>query len=228
MTLAELTRSTGIPKPTVRRIAASLVARQLLRRCEEGYLLGTHLLELGIRAAEQHGLRLAAAPHIHDLLARTREVAWINAISQTTFTLVDIAFGANRSDDVHHNRWPTNIRSAAFLTTAAGRVLLAGQQDITEQVRSRPLPQLTPQTVTSWPRYTAALQVVRDTGAAVEHEQFLTGYSCVAVGLRSTDGTLIGTIGVTGRTGSFAADRLTRPLLAAASDIASTLAKNNQ
>jgi hypothetical protein len=47
----------------------------------------------------------------------------------------------------------------------------------------------------------------------------MLGYSCIASGLRGSDGSLIGIIGVTGRTGSFAAKRLTRPLLAAASDM---------
>ncbi|MEV6984738.1 helix-turn-helix domain-containing protein [Sphaerisporangium sp. NPDC051017] len=53
MTLAELTRAVGIPKPTVRRIAADLMSRRLLARCADGrYRLGVHLLELGVRAAE--------------------------------------------------------------------------------------------------------------------------------------------------------------------------------
>src|SRR5882757_1619212 len=74
VSLAALTRSTGIPKPTVRRIAADLVARHLLEHCENGYRLGQRLLELGMSAAEQHGLRNAAAPYLQDLFARTKEI----------------------------------------------------------------------------------------------------------------------------------------------------------
>ncbi|WP_446219963.1 helix-turn-helix domain-containing protein [Micromonospora sp. IBHARD004] len=40
-TLAALTRHTGIPKPTVRRIAADLVARKILNRDATGYLWGS-------------------------------------------------------------------------------------------------------------------------------------------------------------------------------------------
>jgi DNA-binding IclR family transcriptional regulator len=223
-TLAALTRSTGIPKPTVRRIAGDLVARNLLERCDDGYRLGQHLLELGLRAAERHGLRNAATPYIQDLFARTGEVVWVSAASETTYSLVDMAFGANRAEELRRRIWPTVIRRPVFLATAAGRVLLADRPDLAERLQSRPLRPLTRYTVTSWPQVAAALNVVRDTGTAIEHDQVMLGYSCIAAGLRGPDRSLIGMIGVTGHTGNFIAKRVTRPLLAAASDIARILA----
>lgn len=223
-TLAALTRSTGIPKPTVRRIAADLVARHLLERCDNGYRLGQRLLELGLRAAEQHGLRRAATPYVQDLFARTGEVVWISAVTETTFVLVDSAFGTDWAKEFRRRGWPTVIRSTVFLATAAGRLLLADRPDLAGWLQSRPLPPPTRYTVTSWPQVAAELDLIRETGVAIEHEQAMLGYSCIASGLRSPDGSLIGTIGITGRTGRFAAKRLTRPLLAAASDIACILA----
>lgn len=222
-TLAALTRATGIPKPTVRRIATDLVARNLLERIDAGYRLGRHLLSLGLRAAEQQGLRDAAVPYVQDIFARTREVAWISALSDNEFVLVDSAFGSNRADDLRRRRWPSAVHSALFLASAAGRIVLADRPDLADRLRHQPLPALTHRTPTTWPRLSAVLTAVRDTNVSVEYEESVPGYCCIAAGLRGPDDTLIGMIGVTGRTGGFDPGRLQRPLLAAADDIRRTL-----
>ncbi|MEV6984737.1 IclR family transcriptional regulator C-terminal domain-containing protein [Sphaerisporangium sp. NPDC051017] len=140
-------------------------------------------------------------------------------LTPTVFTLVDIAFGANRADDVRRHGWPVHLDSPAVLATAAGRILLADRLDVAERLRSRPLPRFTRQTLTSWRGIERELQAVRDTGTAIEHEELRAGFSCVATGLRDPGGTLIGTIGVCGRTNSFAPGRLAGLLHAAAKDI---------
>jgi IclR family acetate operon transcriptional repressor len=64
-----------------------------------------------------------------------------------------------------------------------------------------------------------AIQAVRDGGVATEHEQSAPGYNCAAAGLCSPDGRLVGVLGVVGRADRLVAQRLTRPVLAAAADI---------
>jgi DNA-binding IclR family transcriptional regulator len=224
MSLAELTRAVAIPKPTVRRIATDLCSRRMLQRCADGgYLLGAHMLELGMRAASQLGLRQAATPYLQELLARTGEIAWIGALSGTSVTLVDSAYGANRAADVRRRSWPMDMYSPAFQATAGGRVLLASEPELVESLRVRPIPALTPHTTTSWSRLTTTLEAVRDTGVATEHQECALGFSCVATGLHDPNGHLIGILGVTGHTTNLSVQRLTRPLLNAARDITRTL-----
>jgi len=223
-TLAALTRATGIPKPTVRRIAADLVIRRLLERSGDGYRLGRHLLSLGLRAAEQHGLRDAATPYIQDIFARTREVAWISAMSDTSFILVDSAFGSNRAEDLRRRRWPSAVRSDLFLASAAGRIVLGDHPELLERERERPLARLTWRTPATWNQLSEALRKVEDQNVSVEQDESVLGYSCVATGLRDPGGKLIAMIGVTGRTGGFDPTRLQRPLLAAADDISRAVA----
>jgi DNA-binding IclR family transcriptional regulator len=216
--LAAVTRRVGIPKATVRRIAADLVARGMLAREESVYRLGPRLLELGIHAAARDQLRQAATPHVHELFARTGEIAWISAVTDTSHLLLQSAFGLNRAADMRRP-WPTRIRSAGFLTTAAGLVLLADRPELTDDLRSRPLPRATPHTTRTWPRYMDAIQAVRDGGVATEHEQSALGYNCVAAGICGADGRVVGVLGVVGRADRLVAQRLTRPVLAAAADI---------
>jgi len=80
------------------------------------------------------------------------------------------------------------------------------------------LPKATPYSLTTRARVTAAVRAVRDDGFAIEHEQAMLGYNCVAAGVRDGGQRVIGVIGVVGRT-TFAAQRLARPLRDAAADI---------
>ncbi|MES9605364.1 helix-turn-helix domain-containing protein [Actinomadura sp. NPDC000929] len=218
MTLADLTREVGVPKPTVRRIAADLVARRMLRRDPDGrYRLGPRLLDLGRRAALQEGLLHAATPHVQDLFARTGEIVWVCEISEGSITFMTIAYGANRAPDVRRGEWSNDPRSAALQASALGRVVLAERPDLLEGLRGRPPAPQTPRGTTSWPRFLDEVNAVRDTAIAVEHEQCQLGFSCVATGVRGPDGALVGCLGVTGRTGSLPTGRMAR-LLPAASD----------
>ena len=227
-TLAAVTRACGIPKPTVRRIAADLVGRGLLERRADGYRLGPRLLVLGDEAGRQQGLRQAATPYVQDLFARTGEIAWITAITDTTLVLLHCVFGTNRAADVRSGGFPTAIPSARFLVTAAGRIVLGDRPELADHVRHRRLPRLTPYTVTQWPKVRAAIDAARDENVAVESEQSLLGYDCLAAGVHGPDGRVIAVVGITGRTGTLAAGRLARPVLAAASDIRRTLQRESR
>jgi DNA-binding IclR family transcriptional regulator len=222
-TLAVLTRRTGIPKPTVRRIADDLTARGILERRDDGYWLGARLQELGSHAVAHQGLRRAATPCMLDLYARSGEIVWLSSFTATTHALIDAVFGRNRTVDVRCNPWPSMIHSGNFLTTAAGRILLSHRPVIAAELRSQRPPRLTPYTPTSWAGLDAAVRKVQDSGVAVEHEEAVRGYSCIAAGLQASDGRLLGAVGISARTGGVAVQRLAQPLLAAAAEISRTL-----
>lgn len=61
--LAELVAKTGIPKPTVRRIAGDLVRRQILMRAQHGYAIGSALDHVSQAAALQRKF-----PDVHEHL----------------------------------------------------------------------------------------------------------------------------------------------------------------
>lgn len=228
VSLARLTLLTGIPKPTVRRIAADLVARGLLDRCDDGYLLGGRLLDWGARAAAQHGLRVAGTPHIHDLFMRSGAIAWVYALTESAVVPVSHAFAARHAAVVRAVGMPMARDSPYLPQVASGRILLAHDGDLLARLRTGPLAVPTRHSAPSWARLGRELDVVRDTGVAVEHEQGTLGYSCLATGLHAPDGVLIGMIGVTGPSGTLAAHRLTGPLLTAADSVSRAIAADGQ
>ncbi|GAA4261081.1 IclR family transcriptional regulator [Dactylosporangium darangshiense] len=220
-TLGALTRSTAIPKPTVRRIAGQLVERGVLDRSGNVYRLGSRLLEFGALAGEQRGYRPATA-YLQDLHARSGEIAFLMVSTETTNAIVDSVFGANRLADVRRP-WPSLIRDPVFLASASGRIVLADRPALVDDLRGRSLGRATTRTVTHWRAMEAVLATIRDTGIAVEHEEATLGFSCVAAAVRDSSGRVVAAVGVTGRTPTLRPQLLSRPLLAAADAIGRTM-----
>ncbi|MDQ6641657.1 MAG: helix-turn-helix domain-containing protein, partial [Actinomycetota bacterium] len=73
LSLAELTRRTGLAKGTVHRVAGDLVSARLLDRADDGYHLGRRLFELGMRASVERTLVEVATPFLEDLYELTHE-----------------------------------------------------------------------------------------------------------------------------------------------------------
>jgi DNA-binding IclR family transcriptional regulator len=74
LTLAETARRTGLPKPTVHRLAGEMLALGVLERADRGsYRLGMRMFELGQLVPRQRDLREAALPYMQDLYEATHE-----------------------------------------------------------------------------------------------------------------------------------------------------------
>src|ERR1700758_2501718 len=72
LTLAELTRSTGLPYATVRRLVNEVLVGGVLEREPDGYVIGVRLWELGTLAPRTVPLRAAALPFMEDLRTAVR------------------------------------------------------------------------------------------------------------------------------------------------------------
>jgi DNA-binding IclR family transcriptional regulator len=74
--LADLVEATGLPRPTVHRLAAALEKQRLLRRAEDGrYRLGFRLAAWGSSAAGEGALLDIATPVLVELREETGESA---------------------------------------------------------------------------------------------------------------------------------------------------------
>ena len=74
LTLAELSRRSGIPISTTLRLATRLLSWGALERDEQGrYVIGLRLLEVASLAPRGHGLRQVAMPFMSDLAEVTRQ-----------------------------------------------------------------------------------------------------------------------------------------------------------
>lgn len=223
--LAELTRLTGIPKPTVRRIAANLVARGILGRTEAGYVPGGKMLRYGLHAISRHPVALAVQPYLQDLHQRSMgEIAWFATAQDSELTVTGTAFSKEHLTAIRTSWWPFSAQLGnSVILVAAGRLEIADQPERAERILAEGWPRLTRYSVTDPRRMRELLAEARATGVVQEDEQTRLGWSCMAVVLRDTAGELTGALGVTGRTGRIVARGLRRSLLQSAGELQAEL-----
>lgn len=217
ISLADLSRLTRIPKPTVRRMAINLTGRGLLTKEDDGYRAGPQLDVLGARAAERQDIRRISTPPLQELFQRSGGVVWLIELKQfEQLALVSAVF--DRSSLPYSNDWPRNLHNASIMATALGQVVLADHPDRVEVHLQHGIPRLTPRTVTQPGRLLGAIARAIGEGLAVEHEQVRLGWSCLAVPIKGPD-SASAVLGVVDRTSRFNPSRIRRAAMTTAADI---------
>lgn len=121
LSLAELSRRSGIPVSSTLRLAGHLVRWGALERDQEGrFCVGLRLLEVASLAPRGHGLRQVAMPFMSDLAEVTRQHVQLAVREGTEATLVERLSA--------HQAAPVQYRIGGRLplhSTAVGLVLLA-------------------------------------------------------------------------------------------------------
>jgi IclR family acetate operon transcriptional repressor len=194
LTLAELTRRTGIPKPTAHRMLGELAQWNVVERTPRGVRLGMRLFELGQLAPLQRGLREAAAPFLADLFEATHETVHL-AVPDG----LDVVY-VQKLNGRHGPQISTRIggRMPAYCTGVGKAMLAFGPPERFAAVVAAGLSRRTPRTVLAPGLLAEKLARVRERGVAEEHEESTVGIACVAAPVR--DGSLhaVAAISITG------------------------------
>ncbi|MFN3258677.1 MAG: IclR family transcriptional regulator [Ilumatobacter sp.] len=192
--LSELSRRTGLPKPTVHRLAGQLVEYGFLERHGTTYRLGVRLFELGLRVPRSRVLREAALPFLEDLYVASAET---------------VHLATRDGDDVMYLEKIRGHRSAATPSEIAGRmplhstatgksILAFSGSDEIEAYLSRPLRRVTPRTTVVASVLREQLDQTREFGWAVEREETLIGFVSVAAPVLIDGETPVASLSVTG------------------------------
>ncbi|MFG2957516.1 IclR family transcriptional regulator [Streptomyces sp. NPDC048291] len=174
--LSELSVLTGLPKPTVHRLAADLVRLGWLERSGNRYRLGAKLFELGSLVPHRRDLRETALPFLQDLFEATRETVHLGVREGMDVVYLERIHGHEAL------RLPSRIGGSLPLScTGVGKALLAfSGAELAEEVLSRPLPSLTPYSITDPARLRLALEKIQVSGLAYEEQEAAVGVSCIA------------------------------------------------
>jgi DNA-binding IclR family transcriptional regulator len=189
VSLAELSAVTGIPKPTVLRIAASLVGRNLLTRTVRGYALGPELSRLGQKASLQQEFE-RYLPVLEELHAAHGGLAWVTAGRDLLNVQPVIQVSDPDLVALARHGWPVPGSAAMLTNTAGGHLVLAQQPDLLDRIaRGGLAPPSTPNAIRDAEQLCASVHRARKNGFAVESEQSTQGWSCVAALLPTTTDT---------------------------------------
>lgn len=216
--LSELSRRTGLAKPTVHRLAAQMVQAGLLERAGVRYRLGLRIFELGQRVAPHRALRDAALPFMEDLYVATRETVHLAMLQGADVLYLEKVTG--------HRAVTEPSRVAGHMPahcTATGRAILAyARPDELAEVLRSGLARRTPYTVDTADRLIAALAQVRRSGVAVEREETRLGHASVAAPIFSGRA-VVGALSVTAPTTRTDVDRLGPSVQTAAAGVSRVL-----
>ncbi|WP_082534247.1 IclR family transcriptional regulator [Marmoricola sp. Leaf446] len=194
----DISDATGLPLPTVYRLARELLDSDYLVhiREEKRFELGYKLHQLGVSLHQQIGVPRAVRQEVvalHeqlDLAAyfavhRGSQIAVVaTADSPTCPRLRPIDFGFHE----------------AAHATALGKILLANMEpeQRTLHLDPEPMPRFGPGTITGHDELARQLDVVADRGLAWEYGEFQAGATCVAAAVRAGNGVLLGSVAVSG------------------------------
>ncbi len=175
LSLAELARRTGLPKPTLHRLLAALEVQGLVDRTASGYQLGIRLFELGEHVPRKHKLREAALPFMQDLFEASHDTVHLAVLDGTDVVYLERIHG-HRAVNVASR---VGGRLPAYCT-GVGKALLAYNPDAAVRVMAMPLVPRTPYTITSHQLLAEELVRIRQVGIAIDREENTLGITCVA------------------------------------------------
>ncbi|MGZ4594148.1 MAG: IclR family transcriptional regulator [Actinomycetes bacterium] len=193
LTLTQLSRRTGLPMPTVHRLAGELVAWGALERADRGpFRIGLRLWEVAALAPRGLGLRDRAMPYLEDLFEATRQHVQLAVLDGHEAVYVErlSARGAVGVVSRVGGRLPLHA-------TGVGQVLLAhSPREVQEEVLRGPLAALTPKTVVEPVELRRVLAHVRRSGVAVCDGQVELRSLSVAAPVRGPGGVVVAALSV--------------------------------
>jgi len=218
LSLAEISRRSGLPKATAHRLLAALEVLGLIERTGVGYQLGLRLFELGERVPRKHALREAALPFMQDLYEATHDTVHLAVLEGTDVVYLERIRG-HRSSNVA-SRVGGRLPAAC---TGVGKALLAFDDEAAARVLAAPIAPRTRYTITDPKVLADELVRIRAAGVAFDREENTIGITCAAAPILMNNRPL-GAVSVTGSPPLLDVDRIASAVKTAAIGIQRTLA----
>ena len=212
LTLADLTRRTGMPHATVRRLVLELLSEGLLERTEDGkYVIGIRVWELGTLAPRSLPLRTVALPFMEDLHAALQQHVQLAVLDGLEAVVVERMSASKALGLVSQvgGRLPLH-------SSGVGKVLLAhGGASLFEQVTAAGLKALTPSTITDPEKLRADLAEYRRTGFALVNQETSPDAQSVATAIFGPSGEAVAALSVVVAAGTVNLNSVVPALVAA-------------
>lgn len=196
----EIAEGTGLPVPTVYRLATELCELDYLihLKREKRFALGYRLHQLAVGLHSDLGIAPEMKREIATLHASTRMAAYLAIHRGSDYVVV---FVADSPVCPRIKPMTFGFRDCPH-ATAFGKLGLSEMTQVerNEALAKTGMPRLTKQTITNRVELDVELEKIRHAGVAWEHEEFQDGVTCAAVPMRSASGILLGSVAVSAPT----------------------------
>ena len=213
--VSELARRANLPKSTVSRIAADLVAQRFLDRDGDKLYLGIRLFELAQTVEQPRRLRHVALPVMTELRDATTQSVNLAVLDGSDVVFVAIVRGEPATKPLARigGRLPAHA-------TALGKAILAySPPDVAERVIQGGLEVRTQHTISEPSALLRELLDIRRLGVATEREECANDRACAASPILGHGGAPLAAISVAGSVSSVVPDRVAPAVRAAAATL---------
>jgi DNA-binding IclR family transcriptional regulator len=220
--IAQVSERTGMPKSTVHRLLAAMVAHGYVAKSGIHYRLAERTFELGSHAQVGgiRDLRAIASPYIADLFTATRQTIHLAVLSGVEVLYLDKMSGLGS-----HPHIPTRAggRRPAH-ATGVGKALIAFRGGDVRFAMNGPLPRLTAYTISNPIGMKQSISRIRDSGIAVDNEESFLGVTCIAAPVMDhCSGSAVAAISIAGSVGGTHPIRHKSALVRTAEQLSSAL-----
>jgi IclR family acetate operon transcriptional repressor len=196
LSLTELTRRSGLAKPTVYRLLVELASWRLVERSGREWRLGMKLFELGQMVPRQRELRAAARPFLDDLHQATGNTINLAILDGAQIVYIDRLARTGSPEP------PSRAGGPGLLhCTGIGKALLAYSPDsLISTIIAKGFERRTPYTIVAPGILLQQLADIRRSNIAYDREESTLGVTCVASSVLDNRGLAVAAISVSGST----------------------------
>jgi DNA-binding IclR family transcriptional regulator len=194
--LSELTRELSLPKSSTYGLLLTLERLGYLHRNEDTgrYMFGMKILSLANMAMNGLNLRKLSAPHIRQLMNKTKLTVHMVVYEQNEAVIIE------KADSPYTPKVETWVgKRMGIHCTAAGKALIS---DWTEEMIDRlvryGLPRYNDNTIISPKKLKKELDLVAKQGYALDDEEETIGSRCVGAPIKDQNGRVIAAVSVAG------------------------------
>lgn len=213
-TLADLSRSVGLSKPTALRLLGALERAGMVQRDRPGgaYRLGPTAIELGVLAQRSIDLPASARDVLEQLASVTGETASLEMLAGTEILVLDEVRGHLRgsASEFVGARWPAHAAATGKVLLAAARAENSAAWLQFLAASAPRLTRFTPRTITSRARLERELGTVLHRGYATAVEELEPGYVAIGAPIVNHTGRTLAAVCLGGPSTRLAAERLPR------------------
>jgi len=203
MSLAEISKASGLNKTTTHRLLRALQSESLIDRnpATSVYRLGAGLMALGVQALASSDLRRRVRPVLKALARESGETATLEVPVENSMLVLDEVAGnyVVAATGSIGTRWPMHA-------TSTGKAWIAFEESGIDRIDDQ-LQSLTANTLTSKAVFQPQLSDIRRRGYAVSVDELEDGFTAVATVIRGALGDVQGALSIGGPTQRITADR---------------------
>ncbi len=202
---AEVEDLVQIPRTTAFRILKTLCSQGMVEKRKTNFFAGPGLFEIGLHALSKSDLRQLAVPLLQELTRKTGQTSHLAIPSGWHSLILEVC---DSPDPVQVASRPGTL--ADLHCSATGKIFLSYlyKDHLNEYSESFQPKKRTDNTMTSYAELCSMIEQVRQTGFALDEEEYHPGVRCLAAGVRDMRNEIVAAMGVTGPVASFTKDKI--------------------